>query len=153
MARFSAVWLATYGLFLSTWEPATLCYRMTDVIPLGILLALGLRHWPPRSQILLAALILGCTLHVNLMSRIIPMHDIGRNSTYQETLTLSKISPPNSLYITQGGPPWIYLLYFTGRTAWNANTFAPGRLEAEIARQKKERPVYVLEGTSWKKIS
>jgi hypothetical protein len=151
-SSFSWIWLGTYALFLSTWEPATLCYRMTDVVPLGILFALGLKNWKPRTQNILTALFLGCTLSVNLMSRILPMHDAGRNSTYQETLSLSKISPPNSLYITDGGPRWIYLLYFTGRTAWNANLYPPGRLEEEVARQKKGRPVYRLEGTSWKRV-
>ena len=151
--RFSALWLAAYGLLLSTWEPATLCYRMTDIIPLGILFALGLKSWRVPNQILLASVFLASTLSVNLATRILPMHDASRNSTYQDTLSLSKISSPNSLYITPGGAPWIYLLYFTGRTAWNANTYDPGRLADEINRQKKQHSVYRLEGTTWKKVS
>ncbi len=150
--RFSAIWLATYGLFLSTWEPTTLCYRMTDIIPLGILFALGLKTWRVPVQILLASLFLASTLAVNLACRILPMHDAGRNATYQETLTLSKISPPNSLYISQGGPSWIYLLYFTGRTAWNAHLLAPGELQARIAKEKKNRPVYYQDGIAWKQV-
>jgi hypothetical protein len=151
-ARFSWIWLGTYALFLSTWEPATLCYRMTDIVPLGILFALGLKKTRAPIQILLTTLFLGCTLTVNLASRILPMHDAGANKVYQETLSLSKISPSNSLYITQGGPSWIYLLYFTGRTAWNANAFPPGKLEEEIRRQKHTRPVYMQDGASWKKV-
>ena len=151
-ARFSWIWLATYGLFLSTWEPSTFCYRMTDVIPLGILFALGLKNRLPHIQILLLALFLGSTFSVNLTSRILPMHDAGRNTVYQETLSLSKISPPDSLYITPGGLPWIYLLYFTGRTAWDENRIPPARMDEEIRRQKKAHPVYLLEGGSWKKV-
>jgi hypothetical protein len=153
MIRFSTFWLASYGLLLSTWEPATLCYRMTDIIPLGILFALAMRTWRVPVQILLACLFLTSTFAVNLTTRILPMHEVGRNSTYQETLSLSKISPPNSLYITPGGAPWIYLLYFTGRTAWNANMYDSGRLADEITHQKTQRPVYRLEGETWKKIS
>ena len=33
---------------------------------------------------------------------------------------LAKLSPDKSLYLTTGGTPWIYLLYFSGRSAWNA---------------------------------
>ena len=150
--KFSCLWLAVYGLFLSTWEPSTLCYRMTDIIPFGILLALGLKAWRAPSQIFFASLFFGSTLVLNLYSRILPMHDISRNRVYQDTLSLSKISSPNSLYITSGGLPWIYLLYFTGRTAWNAGSFRPDSLTEEITRQKRSRPVYVLKGSSWLKV-
>jgi len=46
LSRFSWLWIGVYGLFLSTWEPSTLCYRMTDILPLGILLALGFANLP-----------------------------------------------------------------------------------------------------------
>ncbi len=150
--HFSWIWLAVYGLFLSTWEPSTLCYRIPDIIPLGILLALGLNTWRSSVQIVLASLFLGSTFTVNLFSRILPMHDIKRNTIYQETITLSKITPPNSLYITQGGPPWIYLLYFTGRFAWNAGSMSPAGMSEKISRQKRIRPVYILKGSSWQKV-
>jgi len=152
VARFSWLWLGVYGLFLSTWEPATLCYRMTDVLPLGILLALGLRTWRPSLQILLASLFLASTLALNLCARIRPMHQPDQNLLYQETLTLSKITSPDSLYITNGGTSWIYLLYFTGRTAWNSHSFEPQRLEKELALQKRRRPVYVQTDSTWRKI-
>jgi len=47
---FSVLWLGTYAVFFWTWEPMTECYRMTDVIPLAILLALGVKAFrtPPR---------------------------------------------------------------------------------------------------------
>jgi hypothetical protein len=151
--RFSWIWLGVYGLFLSTWEPTTLCYRLPDVIPLGILLALGLGSFRVSAKIVLASLWLGSTFTVNWMSRIAPMHEIQRNSVYQDTLTLSKITPPSSLYITTGGPTWLYLLYFTGRTAWNANDFTPDQLKDAIKREKRVRPIYMLKGSSWQKVS
>jgi hypothetical protein len=151
--RFSGLWLGTYGLFLSTWEPTTLCYRITDIIPLGILLAFGLRSWRWPYPILASCLFLGSTLASNASTQIIPMHQIEQNTVYQETLTLSKITPANSLYITEGGPLWIYLLYFTGREAWNARSLDPERLTEEIHRQKHYRPVYMLNGSQWQKVS
>ena len=152
VTHFCWLWFAAYGLLLSTWEPTTLCYRMTDIIPFGLLLAIGLRAWPPARQIILAAMFFGTTLALNASTQILPMHEIKLNRVYQDTLSLSKITPPDSLYITHGGPPWIYLLYFTGRTAWNADLFDHERLAEEIERQKREHPVYVLEGLQWQRV-
>ncbi len=149
---FSWIWLAVYGLFLSTWEPQTLCYRIPDIIPLGILFALGLKTWRAPLQILMSALWLGTTLALNLSTRILPMHQIERNLVYQDTLSLSKRSPPRSLYITQGGLSWIYLLYFMGRTAWNANAIDVGDLKKAIDRVKRNRPVYLQKGASWQRV-
>jgi len=143
LARFSGLWLGVYGLFLSTWEPETLCYRMTDIIPLGILLALGLQSMRRRLQALLISLLLVSMLTINWFSQIRPMHQSERNSIYQDTLNLSKTTSPNSLYITGGGIPWIYILYFTGRSAWNTRAFTAAQLENELNRQKRARPVYI----------
>src|SRR5258708_32485956 len=41
LSQFSWLWLGVYSIFLMSWEPHTLCYRITDVLPLGILLAQG----------------------------------------------------------------------------------------------------------------
>lgn len=152
LIRFALLWLAVYGLFLSTWEPSTLCYRMIDVIPLGILAAVGLRSLKTGAQGILIGLFLASTLTVNFMTRIGPMRRIEQNTHYQETLALTRISSPDSLYITEGGVPWMYLLYFTGRTAWNRRSWDPQRLADEIARQKTIRPVYVQKGSKWESV-
>jgi hypothetical protein len=143
MKTFCWLWLGTYGLFLSSWEPDTLCYRITDVLPLGILLALSLRVWP-RSYAISAAFILWITiLTTNLQTRILPMHDIQQNKVYQQTMILSKMTPPDSVYIAENTLSWIYLLYFTGRTAWKGRPFETGKLH---------RPMYVQKGDSWQKV-
>jgi len=152
LVRFALAWLGVYGLFLSTWEPATLCYRMTDIIPLGILLAVGLKPLKAGAQAVLVSLLLGSTFCVNASSRIGPMHRPEENPLYQDALALSKITSPDSLYISEGGMFWIYILYFTGRTAWNRHSLAPLRLTEEIARQKKIRPVYIQSGSSWEQV-
>ncbi len=151
MTGFAWLWLAVYGLFLSTWEPSTLCYRMTDIIPLGILLALGLKTFRSSSQMAFVSIFLASLFTVNITTLIRPMNRPDQNADYQETLRLSKITSPDSLYITEGGIPWIYLLYFTGRTAWNAHSFEPERLKQEIARQKMHRAVYIQKGSLWEK--
>ena len=150
---FALLWIGVYGLFLSTWEPSTLCYRITDIIPWGILLAVGLKTWNEPVRIWATSLFLVSTLGLTLYSRILPMHQAELNPVYQETLSLSRMTPPQSLYLTRGGPLWIYLLYFTGRTAWNAGAFEPERLQEEITRQKKVRPVFDLRGNTWQRIT
>jgi hypothetical protein len=152
LATFALLWFGVYGLFFSTWEPATLCYRMTDVIPLGILLALGLKTLKISVQAPFLAVLLASLLTVNLADRIIPMGRPEKNLSYQEVLALSKISTPDSLYLTEGGYPWMYLLYFTGRTAWNRRSLDPRRLEEVISRQKKIRPVYIQKGRLWEQV-
>ena len=143
LSRFSWLWLGSYGLLLSIWEPQTLCYRMTDVLPLGILLALGLRSWKASMQLSFASLFLASMLTVNLITRVAPMHEADQNRRYQETLVLSKFTPNDSLYITGGGTPWIYLLYFTGRNAWNAHAFGAGDLIERVNRNKRSHPVFI----------
>lgn len=149
---FSWLWLGVYGLFLSTWEPGTLCYRMTDVIPLGIVLASGLKTFRTASRFALLGALLVATAAVNLATRIVPMHQAERNPAYQQTLDLSKTTSPDSLYVAENSLSWIYLLYFTGRTAWNAHSFEPGRLAQELDQQKRSRPVYVQSGSAWRQI-
>src|SRR4029077_7728860 len=91
---FSVLWLAIYGIFFWTWEPATECYRMTDVVPLAILMALGLPFWRTVSnqRIFLGILFLA-PLTLNLTTRILPMHDASQNAVYQEITTLTTNTP------------------------------------------------------------
>ena len=62
-----------------------------------------------------------------------------QNTAYQETLRLSKITSPQSLYLTGGGLSWIYLLYFTGRTAFNARSMSAETLSRAITEQPAVR--------------
>jgi len=143
---FCMLWLAVYGLFFWTWEPTTECYRMTDLIPLAMLLALGATTWKERSvRWILLTLLFATLLPVNLRTRIYPMNDPQRNLIYQNTIDLANRTPSESIYLTIGGITWIYLLYFSGRTAWDLHSFMrdPDRLGREIARHYSTRPVFI----------
>jgi len=152
MIRFCLLWVAVYGIFLWTWEPATLCYRMIDVIPLGIVMAVGLKTYSKPTQLFMTVFLLASLLMINAVSLAGPMHHSERNIRYQESLRLSKMTPVNSLYVTQDPMLWLYLLYFTGRTAWNQSTTNAPILAAELERQKRVRPVYMLKGTTWQQL-
>jgi hypothetical protein len=143
---FCALWLAVYAIFFWTWEPTTECYRMTDMIPLAIVLSLGITSFRPhRTQWALAGCLFMTLLPTNLYTRIRPMHDEKRNFLYQEITQVVQKTPPNSLYLTTGGMPWIYLLYFSGRTAWNLRSFMrdPERLGTEIKRHMLAYPIFI----------
>ena len=61
---------------------------------------------------------------ITFFTRARPMHDSLNNGVYQQTMTLAKTTPDHSLYLTEGGLPWMYLLYFTGRSAWNVQAMS-----------------------------
>lgn len=144
LRKWSLLWIAVYALFLWTWEPATLCYRMTEIIPLTLLIAMGLQELKePFVRWGLLATLLGSTLTVNFITQAYPMSRANENILYQQTLALSKTTPDTSLYLTGGGITWIYLLYFTGRSAWNVHLVPAQRLSDEIARHRQGRTVFI----------
>ena len=91
----------------------------------------------------MVGLLLAFTKGVNAVTQILPMNRPGLNSAYSQTVELSQLTPATSLYLTTGGTPWIYLLYFTGRTAWNIRHWPPASLAHEIQRQKSTRSIFI----------
>jgi hypothetical protein len=143
---FCAIWLGVYAIFFWTWEPTTECYRMTDMIPLTILLGLGISTYRThRTQWALVGMLVLTLLPINLVTRIQPMHDAQRNVLYQEIMHVVEKTPSHSIYLTTGGMPWIYILYFSGRTAWNLRSFMrdPERLGREIKRHMTNYPFFI----------
>lgn len=144
LVRFAFLWTAAYAAFFATWEPGTLCYRMSDVIPHTLLLSLGLTAIPrPRVRRLLAVFWLAGLGFISLWTRARPMSDIQRNAAYQQTLQLARLTPEQSVYVTAGGLDWIYLLYFTGRSAWNGETLSLPEFQAKREQQKPVPPLYL----------
>ncbi|MFA5974719.1 MAG: hypothetical protein WC859_00960 [Elusimicrobiota bacterium] len=144
--RFSLLWIGVYALFLWTWEPRTLLYRMADVIPLGLLLAVGLaRGLSETTRRWCLAGLVGSTLAVNFVTLIRPMHAAKNNAAYQQTLALARGTPSDAFYLMEGGVPWIYLLYFTGRPAWNVTRIPSDLLKTEVTKLKQRAPVFAHE--------
>jgi hypothetical protein len=143
---FCALWLGVYAVFFWTWEPHTECYRMTDMIPIALLLALGLQGLPAHAEQRAASgLLLLTLLLINSRTRLAPMHEAQNNPLYQQTLALASVTPENSLYLTGGSSPWLYVLYFTGRSAWDLHAFNrdPQRMNSEIRRHQANQPVFI----------
>ncbi len=117
--NFSWMWLAAYGALLITWEPTTECYRMPEIFPLVLLLALGLRNtafleWSRRAAALAAAAI----TMVSFQTRIRPMQHISNNATFTQALRAARETPPDSKIMTRSSLLQMYILYFTGRAAY-----------------------------------
>ena len=145
--RFSMIWLGVYALFFFTWEPNNTHYRMGDVIPLALLMGLGTSTFfkSPRFFYGFTGLLLALLLAVNLQTRIAPMHQLEQNTVYTEVRSLALATDPHSLYLTAGGTRWLYLLYFSGRKAWDVADKGPqsGVTEATLRAALREGPVYV----------
>lgn len=142
---FCVIWLAVYALFFWTWEPGTECYRLTDFVPLAVLFALGLKNLSRKVQYGMSLLLIGTLLPINWVSRIQPMSQAENNLVFQEIQELRAVTPEDSLYLTPGGLTWIYLLYFTGRSAWNVHSFQrnPEFFDKELDRHLKIQPIYI----------
>lgn len=144
LKTFCLLWIASYALLFWTWEPATLCYRMSEAIPFGLWFATGLmtisQKWLRYG---LASLALTSTLFLTLFSQIMPMTREQNNILFSRTKALAAATPAQSLYLTMGTQEWIYLLYFTGRASLNLPQIPDGKSEAQLMTVLANVPVYV----------
>lgn len=141
---FAMIWIGIYGLLLMTWEPSTLCYRMSEAMPFALLLALGIERLP-KTWLRWGVLGVGIvsTTLLTWQTRILPMSHEDGNALFNQIRLLAKITPANSIYLTEGGPTWIYMLYFTGRTALNLQNVPSDKIEDMVNRHKKFVPTFV----------
>lgn len=117
--HFSFLWIAIYGILLSTWEPTTLCYRMTDILPLGILLSVGIANLPkPFMARSIGAAAFLFTAALTLQTRIRPMQDPNNNIVYTEVMNFHRTHPPETPFVTSNSMARLYMLYFAGRNAY-----------------------------------
>jgi hypothetical protein len=142
--NFALLWIGVFALFWWSWEPSTECYRMAEAVPFGILLTLGLQQWKQEKRALGVGLILAMTfLGINWQTRVYLMNQTENNTLYMQTLAVAKLTPSNSLYLTEGGLPWIYLLYFTGRSGWNIHLLRTDRLAQHLKKNKSIQSIFV----------
>lgn len=145
LVGFALLWIGVYALFFCTWEPGMLCYRMADAIPYSLLFAIGVQALPVRAtRYTLAGFWLVSLGIVNFCTRAWPMHDTARNWLYQQTVLLAKVTPERSIYLTEGGLPWIYMLYFTGRSAWNVQAMSLADFDASWSQLKPRPALYAM---------
>ncbi|MBI4386843.1 MAG: hypothetical protein HY551_05625, partial [Elusimicrobia bacterium] len=115
VARVAALWLAGYALLFLSWEPYTEVYRITDLIPLWLLIAAGVprpKKWMGGSAAL-AAGVLALGLW-NLRDVIVPRSDPARNSGLQRALWIARKTPEEA-WVAVDHEDQVYVPYFAHR--------------------------------------
>jgi hypothetical protein len=113
---FSMFWIFSYAILYSSWQPFTIVYRITDLIPFWILIATAIEK-TPKAWPWLAAWVLGTGL-LNWKTSIQPHTDPQNNKEYQEALWISELSPPEA-WIVVHGRAQVYIPYFAHRRPIN----------------------------------
>ena len=91
------LWLASYAALFLTWEPHTMVYRLSDLLPLWLLAALALSRAPWAAAALAATL--GAA---NFAWGIAPVTDPAHNPDYQEAVWLRDALPPEAVVVVTG---------------------------------------------------
>ena len=145
LAAACLLWIAGYAMLYISWEPFTVVYRISDLIPLWILIALAAArvrgHWAAAA---LCAWVAAAGIF-NWQYTIRPHADPKNNVAYQEALWLSELTPENS-WISAVSIDQVYIPYFARRRPLNLRYFvnrreALARMLADNARAGV--PVYV----------
>jgi hypothetical protein len=117
-ARLCAVWLAGYAVLYISWEPSTLVYRVSDLAPLWILIAVlasgGNTRWPVW---IIAAWALAAGAF-NGAFAIRPQTDPARNLDYQDALRMAAATPEDA-WVAVWARGQVYVPYFAHRKPLN----------------------------------
>lgn len=154
-----AIWLLIYALMFTRWEPWTMVYRVSDLVPLCVLLFLGCRevadhHGAWRG----AAAALACCLAIgNLGAEIYPRSFASNNSNLERMAFLKANTVEGDWITGDGGQDEIYIPYFAQRRPIVVQRYTrqPGLLVGLIdALQAHKQSVYVtsrvLSSGPWK---
>ncbi|MFA5139374.1 MAG: DUF2723 domain-containing protein [Elusimicrobiota bacterium] len=127
------LWLGCYALLFTRWEPFTMAYRMSDMLPLWLLAGVfAERIWSSRhgkAACLVFALLLGA---VNFGAGILPASRAQGNVPLQRALWI-RDSTPEDAWVASYGIFDVYIPYFAHRRPLNLRYFK-GRREALAGR-------------------
>lgn len=158
-ARFERavlIWLLSYAVLFSNWQPYTVVYRVSDLPALWVLIVLGLRRVRQGVQTcLLGAWLLAAGLF-NWSTNMAPNSDPALNRPYQEALVIARETPENA-WVVVTGRGQVYVPYFAHRRPLNMRYYED-RLEPLRRRlgslERAGEPVYIssdtLNAADWK---
>ena len=111
-----AIWLGGYALVFTTWEPGTMVYRVSDLVPLVLVLALVSQTLAPgmRGQALVVMLTLALALG-NFGAEIYPRSFWENNSSWVLMQFIKKSTEPADWVAARSGLESIYVPYFAER--------------------------------------
>ncbi len=147
--RTAWIGILSYLPILLTYEPYSIDYRVTDLVPLWLLLALWLRgrEKDPSPRAWAAVLIL-CLAASNLKGGLYTIMDSTANRPYQKALWLKGTLPKKAWFISSGLDE-VYVPWFAGIRPLNLRYFQnPGALKARIETLARQgEPVFITSDT------
>lgn len=133
-ARFWLIWLAGYAALYLTWEPSTIVYRVSDLIPLWALGQGALSRWPSWARGSTLALWVTAAFAYNLVFLVRPSADPASNADLVEA-RWTGAHVPQDAWVLATSRGVIYLPYFMGLKPLNLRYLSDeamlaGRLDA-----------------------
>jgi len=118
--RACLLWLAGYAVLYLSWEPGTFVYRITDLLPVWLLILAAFEALPWRpswKNIGLAAIVAALGLN-NLFTDALPNGDPLRNASLQRALWLGRTTPEGAWIVVDNNDQ-VYVPYFAHRNPLN----------------------------------
>ena len=116
LAILAGLWLGGYALLFILWQPWTVVYRVVDLLPLWLLIALWADDARPRLAMVGAWVLAAGTL--NATTLILPACDPTKNKPLQEAVWLAQATPPEA-WIVVSAHGQVYVPYFSHRRPVN----------------------------------
>jgi hypothetical protein len=159
-AAACGVWLLAYALVFTSWEPYTMVYRVSDLVPMVLLLWLGGRAGRVAGRVeTAAALALAACLGLgNLGADVWPRSFASNNPHLARMDFIRETTSPEDWVITLGGgAEELYLPFFAERRPIQLGAYARRRQDLTVlldALIANGRSVYatsrVLEDEPWR---
>ncbi|MEK7858712.1 MAG: hypothetical protein AAB320_06175 [Elusimicrobiota bacterium] len=113
-----AAWLAAYALVFTSWEPHTMVYRVSDLLPLFTLLALGTNTFLPRWRAAAPALLAALLATANFSAELKPRSLEANNPRLARMRFIKAHTPENGWVIAataDAGNDELYIPFFAER--------------------------------------
>lgn len=124
-AQFWSLWLAGYALLFMSWEPATIVYRVSDLLGLWALALIGIEAIPPRARWgTLLAWAVAAGLY-NFAGVVRPAADPASNRDLAEARWVAARAPRDA-WVLATSRGVVYLPYFMGVKPLNLRDLGRG---------------------------
>jgi len=142
------MWLAAYALMFTHWEPWTMVYRVSDLVPLCTLLYVIMNYWTERWAVSRwLGPVLACSLMVgNLGAEIRPRSFETNNAELQSVLKIKNMTKDGDWVLARGGLDEIYLPYFADRRPILVDRYDAAQLREVVNRLLKSNQSIYLTG-------
>jgi len=126
------LWLFSYALIFTSWEPGTMVYRISDLIPLVTLLFLASRS--------VGAIAIGMAFFVslgfaNFLDEIYPRSFASNNAAWVRMQLIKSVTHEKDWIAVEGGTDELYVPYFAQRQPFLISRFhaAPDQLRSALS--------------------